>query len=286
MQNTEERYNELDALRGLAVISMIAFHLCFDLAFFYHVDIPVREGLFTLWARGTAMMFLMVMGICFVISWRRRQEGRVPHFVTPRRVILSDFASEASKIVSKDGGATQCDTLLSLFLYFYLPYLRRGLLILGGGMVISFVTYLIAPGAYVKFGILHLIGVSALLQPLFVRLKFWNIVAGALWSIVGLKIVALQSSSTLLFPLGILYPGFFSLDYYPLFPWFGFVLTGMGIGSLLYAPRKEWLMRMGALQYPQSLLWIGKQALPLYFFHQPLLFIILLMILGSPLSSI
>ncbi|HLC75610.1 MAG TPA: heparan-alpha-glucosaminide N-acetyltransferase [Candidatus Peribacterales bacterium] len=246
----DQRYSELDALRGLAVISMIVFHLCFDLAFFYGMDIPVHSKLFTLWARGTAMMFLIVMGVCFVISWSRR------------------------------AAFPQHDTVF----HRYIPFLRRGLLILGGGMMISFVTYLIAPGAYVKFGILHLIGVSALIQPLFVRFKFWNVLIGAAWSIAGLKIVALQSSSTLLFPFGILYPGFFSLDYYPLFPWFGFVLTGMGIGSMLYAPREKFLERLDALPYPHMLLWMGKQALPLYFFHQPILFVILLMLLGSPLS--
>lgn len=263
----EQRYRELDLIRGLAVISMTLFHLCFDLAFFYGWNIPVREGLFVLWSRGTAMTFLMVMGICFVISWERIRRAlemeRVSHFDTPRRV----------------SGATQCDTLLTRL---YPIYLRRGLTIFMGGMIISFVTYLIAPGAYVKFGILHLIGVSALLQPLFVRFKAWNVMLGAFLSIIGIRITSMMTENPLLFPLGITYPGFFSLDYYPLFPWFGFVLTGMGLGSLLYTPRGKFLERMGSLYYPRWLLLAGQRALLLYFLHQPVLMLMLIAAFGSP----
>jgi len=165
----------------------------------------------------------------------------------------------------------------------YLKYLRRGLTIFMGGMIISLATYLIAPGAYVKFGILHLIGVSALLQPLFVRFRSANILIGAFVSIIGLKIAAMTTENPLLFPLGILYPGFFSLDYYPLFPWFGFVLTGMGLGYLLYIPeRNSLLAKIGSLPAPEWLLLAGRQALLLYFLHQPLLLTALFFLLGSP----
>lgn len=153
-----------------------------------------------------------------------------------------------------------------------------------GGMIISLATYLIAPGAYVKFGILHLIGISALLQPLFVRFGMWNVGIGALWTIVGLRISSIVSENVFLFPFGVTYPGFFSLDYYPLFPWFGFVLTGMAIGSILYTtPRKEFLQRLGRLPYPPFLLWSGRQALILYFVHQPILLLVLVMLFGKPL---
>ena len=185
------------------------------------------------------MTFLMVMGICFVISWERTSS--------------------------------------------YQKYFYRGLTIFMGGMIISLATYLIAPGAYVKFGILHLIGVSALLQPLFVRFRSANILIGAFVSIIGLKIAAMTTENPLLFPLGILYPGFFSLDYYPLFPWFGFVLTGMGLGYLLYIPeRNSLLAKIGSLPAPEWLLLAGRQALLLYFLHQPLLLTALFFLLGSP----
>jgi len=93
----------------------------------------------------------------------------------------------------------------------------------------------------------------------------------------------MTTENPLLFPLGILYPGFFSLDYYPLFPWFGFVLTGMGLGYLLYIPeRNSLLAKIGSLPAPEWLLLAGRQALLLYFLHQPLLLTALFFLLGSP----
>ena len=271
----EERYRELDLLRGLAVLSMILFHLCFDLAFFYGWNIPVREGAFILWSRGTAMTFLMVMGMCFVISWERTL--RNPGAETPS-LLHDDSTALENMIVKKIDRAS---------LRSYQKYLYRGLTIFMGGMIISLATYLIAPGAYIKFGILHLIGVSALLQPLFVRFRSMNVLIGAAVSTIGLKGMAMTTENPLLFPFGIVYPGFFSLDYYPLFPWFGFVLTGMGLGYLLYIPvRNPLLAKIGSFPAPQWLLLAGRRALPLYFLHQPVLLLVLWLLLGSPLQNL
>ncbi len=276
MPNFEERYRELDALRGIAVISMILFHLCFDLAFFYGWNIPIRGEFFEMWSRGTAMMFLLVMGICFTISWSRRAS------TAPRDVILSE--AERPEGVKRSRRASWGFAQHDVFFRAYIYYFRRGFLILGGGMVISVATYLLAPGAYVKFGILHLIGVSALLQPLFVRFGIWNVAIGALWTLIGLKISSIVSENVFLFPFGVTYPGFFSLDYYPLFPWFGFVLTGMAVGSMLYVPsRKKLMERLGSVPFPQFLLWSGRQALILYFVHQPIILLVLAMLFGKPL---
>jgi uncharacterized membrane protein len=264
---SEDRFPELDALRGLAVLSMIAYHFCFDLAFFYGWDIPVREGWYSLWARGTAMMFLMVMGICFVISWERSE---------------SRMRNQESERVHK----THCSKILiyySRFLAMYPKYIRRGVTIFLGGMIITIATFFLTPGAAVKFGILHLIGVSALLQPLFVRFGLWNAVIGIAWTAVGIRITSLRTESILLFPLGIPYTGFFSLDYYPLFPWFGTVLMGMAMGSLFYVPgRLSTFQRLDCLPYPPALLWTGKRALFLYFVHQPIILSALSWFIGVP----
>ena len=281
---SNQRFPELDFFRGLAVASMILYHLCFDLAFFYGWDIPVREEIFSVWARGTAMIFLGVMGVCFTISWSRRAS------TPPRDVILSEAerpeGAERSRRVSRGracaepGRSAQHDVFWSAYTY----YFYRGLIIFLGGMIIYFVTYLIAPGAAVKFGILHLIGVSAMLQPLLERFGIWNAVIGIAWTAVGIKLTALSTQSVFLFPFGIIYPEFYSLDYYPLFPWFGTVLMGMAIGHIFYVPkRSRSCEQFGALPYPRIMLWMGRRALPLYFVHQPLLFVILVMLLGMPI---
>ncbi len=239
------RYSELDLLRGLAVLSMIGYHLCFDLAYFHGVNIPIDSLPFSLWAKGTAGMFLGVIGICFTISWSRR------------------------------GKACLAPTRWGM----YLPYLRRGTKILLGGLLISLVTYFVTPDAFIRFGILHLIGVSAFIQPAFVRLGKWNALIGLVIILVSIYLRTLPSFPYL--PYLLSSPAFASLDYYPLLPWFGVVLIGMAIGMHLYVPTRKW----SGLPVPghpyTTITTIGRHALLIYFLHQP--FLLLLLYLLFPL---
>ena len=241
MYGTRERYRELDALRGIAVLCIIAYHFFFDLAYFYGYDIPIYTGAWKLFARGTGVLFLLVVGICFMISWERTMKEK--------RIIKT---------------------------------LKRGMIIFSGGMIISAVTWIIAPHSFVKFGILHLIGISALLQPIFSVFKKWNAVIGLLFVIVGISFTKKTVNSLLLFPFGLEYPGMQSLDYYPLFPWFGVILLGMALGQWLYRPmRHRVLTSLGSLAYPLPLLWCGRRALLLYFFHQPVILLFLRFLIYS-----
>ena len=242
MCGTLERYRELDALRGIAVLCMITYHFFFDLAYFYGYDIEVFTGAWKLFAHGTGAFFLLAVGICFVISWERT--------IKEDRIVKT---------------------------------LKRGMIIFAGGMIISAVTWIGAPHSFVKFGILHLIGISALLQPIFHVLKKWNAVIGLLFVILGISFTRKTGESLLLFPFGFEYPGMQSLDYYPLFPWFGVILLGMALGEWFYRPvRHHALMFLGSLAYPSWLLWCGRHAFILYFIHQPVLLLLLNFILGFP----
>ena len=239
--NTEKRFPELDALRGIAVLMMIIYHIAYDLAFFYEWDIPVKSGSWQLLQLIIGTLFLMLVGICFTISWER-SAGR------------------------------------------YEKYFRRGLIIFSGGLLVSLFTAFLTPAAFVKFGILHLIGISAFLQPFFAPLKKWNGILGILIIILGHNFTTGTVDSQYLFPLGFMYPGFQSLDYYPLLPWFGVILIGMAIGNLLYVPRRRLtLQKLDIIPYPRWLLATGKNALTLYFFHQPVILITLAALFASPL---
>ncbi len=229
----EHRYPELDALRGIAVWMMVLYHLLFDLAYFYGVQIPIYDGGWRIFARAAASLFLLLVGICFVISWNR----------APQR-----------------GAPTT-----------YGKYLRRGLLIFAGGMVISLATYLIAGDMYVRFGALHLIGFSTLLLPFFTPLKKWN-------ALLGLFIITFTPSHFHTFTP--------SLDYFPLLPWSGVILVGMALGSILYAPSQQpILQKFDHVPYPRSLLWSGRRSLWIYFVHQPVLLLLLSVALGLPIPD-
>jgi uncharacterized membrane protein len=229
------RYPELDALRGIAVICMIVYHFLFDLSYFYDIDIPVRFGLWKFFAQSTASLFLLLVGICFVISWHK----------------------------------TPCEK-------HWKKAIRRAVPIISGGMVISLFTWFVTPHAFIKFGILHLIGISALLQPLFLHFRCWNLLIGSGIFFMGMVLNDQTTNLHWLFPIGIPYLGFQSLDYYPILPWFGMILIGMGLAYHLYIPKSRLLLQyLSSIRYPSWLIGCGKNALLLYFLHQPVLLLLL-----------
>ncbi|MCB0064880.1 MAG: DUF1624 domain-containing protein, partial [Caldilineaceae bacterium] len=68
------------------------------------------------------------------------------------------------------------------------------------------------------------------------------------------------------------------LDYFPLVPWFGIVLLGIGVGNLLYdhSRRTFVLPDLSNVTVVQWLQRLGRNSLLIYLLHQPLLFVLLL----------
>ena len=150
----------------------------------------------------------------------------------------------------------------------YKKYLKRGLGVIACGMLVSAVTYGFEPETYVRFGILHLIGVSILLLPFFARFKEWNALLGLGFG-SGLGFGTAKTS--LLIPLGIPPQNFMSVDYFPLIPWFGIVLIGYAIGLQVYAKRQPALLLTTHYSLLTRMAWPGRHALLIYLLHQPLL---------------
>jgi uncharacterized membrane protein len=115
-------------------------------------------------------------------------------------------------------------------------FLLRGLKIFAWGMGITLLTWLIAPDAYVRFGILHFFGIAFILAPFFIRFRYMNLILGA--ALMALGIYLLEQRILVDFPwllwLGLIPRGFSTLDYWPLLPWFGLFLVGMFFGKILY----------------------------------------------------
>ncbi len=240
------RYWEIDLARGVAVVTMIIFHSAFDLNFFGILPLDVSGGFLWLLARLTASTFIFLVGLSFTISYARAR----------RRLTARGLA---------------------------LRYVRRGLAIFGCGMVITGVTWLFLPSVCIVFGILHFIGLSILLAPLFVRLDASRLIVASVACFIAGYAVTLVNGPWPLLWLGIRPASFASLDYVPLFPWFGIVLAGMACGHTLY-PEGERGFRLvdpgPAVLRPFSFL--GRHSLLIYFLHQPvILFMIAVLAPGA-----
>jgi len=151
-------------------------------------------------------------------------------------------------------------------------FLRRGMIVFGGGLLVTLVTLIFFPRVFIYFGILHFIGVSILLSIPLITKKYFNL-------ILGIALLLLQANFNL-FSLEIPYTiwlgletPFATIDFFPIIPWFAAVLFGIFVGNTLYAngARK---FRIGEYKSRASdfMQLLGRNSLLIYFVHQPVLF--------------
>lgn len=157
---------------------------------------------------------------------------------------------------------------------------RRGVLVFGCGMLITLVTFgmyrmgMAASDVVVKFGVLHLLGICMMLYPLLKKLPTTalSVFAAAIVAI-GYAIQGMRFSVRWLFPLGFVYPGFTSSDFFPLLPQLGWFLLGIVIGRTLYHEKRTLLP--GTAQdffLFRFFQWCGRQSLWIYLLHQPVVY--------------
>jgi uncharacterized membrane protein len=238
------RYWEIDFARGIAILMMVLFHTLFDLYYLGVYQAEVYSGFWRYFAFATAALFLLIVGISLTIS--------------RARVSLTKSGYQLA-----------------------LKFVYRGAGIFLLGLVVTFFTWLFLPENFIIFGILHLIGVSVMLSPLFFRFKKWNIALGFLFLAIGF-LFATYSGSVWLLPLGIHPAAFSSVDYEPIFPWAGVVLIGMGLGELFYpgGVRGFALPTIPAF-IVRPLGFLGRHSLIIYLVHQPIILFIIAMVTGA-----
>lgn len=153
---------------------------------------------------------------------------------------------------------------------------KRGFKVLLYGMGITVVTYIVMKEEYVRFGILHFLGVSMILSPIFFRLPRWT-----LWSLAGSSALLgfwfkeLVLKTSLLLPFGLMYDGFKSIDYYPLFPYLAATFAGILAYKQFYAQRLERKARFSFRLNSKVIQWVSRKSLGIYLVHQPILLLII-----------
>ena len=166
--------------------------------------------------------------------------------------------------------------------------LRRGLLLVGCGAAITLVTGWVMPSQRILYGVLNLLGLSALLliplDKVFRKIPAWAGLGGALLLFAltknvsrgslgfeGLVLCRLPSwlyATDLLAVVGFPSPSFWSTDYFPLLPWFFLFCAGYFLWSLLdKSPRAKALLQPGL----RPLSFLGRHSLVIYLIHQPAL---------------
>ncbi|HET9928923.1 MAG TPA: heparan-alpha-glucosaminide N-acetyltransferase [Rubrobacter sp.] len=233
-----DRFWEVDAARGVAIIMMIVYHTTYDLDTLGGYDVQSTPGFWALFADLTAGLFLFLVGVSLAISRARTS-------LTGWRL--------------------------------FGKYLARGARILAYAAVLTVVFLALGMGV-VAFGILHLIGISIILAYPFLRLRLTNLVLGTLIFLAGQYILAqdLGSQSIWLLPFGVVPEGVIMPDYRPLLPWFGVVLIGLFFGNVVYGGgRRPAVLGDKAPMLARPLLPPGRNSLFVYLIHQPIIIALL-----------
>ncbi len=250
-RTSSERFWELDAIRGIAIILMIVYHLVFDLNYFglYTTDLDTPPVLLFLYPISAA--FLLLVGISLTVSYSRAQQK------------LSQTQLKVK-------------------------FLKRGISVFGLGLLITLVTWVYPHDGYIVFGVLHCIGLSILLAYPLIRFRNFPLILGVLCIILGITLrVAVIVDFPWLLWLGFVPSGFYTLDYFPLLPWFGVVLIGIFLGNSLYQnnTRKVTFNYHSQFILSRGLCFLGRHSLIIYLLHQllivGLLYVLHLLINGS-----
>ncbi|WP_119396423.1 heparan-alpha-glucosaminide N-acetyltransferase [Salinibius halmophilus] len=222
---TRQRRQDLDALRGIAIVLMAIFHFCFNLSVYQYFTMDLANQWPWRWFRYVIVfMFIGLVGVGLGMTHKRGINV----------VKFSDWMAR----------------------------------LLGGALVITVSTAFMFPGAWVYFGILHVIALSGLLA-----LPFAN--KPRLAFVVALIIFAATAIWTDLMRMSWFYQWIAPILELPrstqdiayLFPWLGVMLLGITFAHNL--PKREMLPSWAA---PAWLRFLGRHSLVVYLVHQIPLF--------------
>lgn len=235
MTPQKNRIWELDALRGICILGMMVVHFVFDLNEFARLGLTM-PGWFDFCQRYGHILFILISGICATLASRS---------------------------------------------------FRRGVIVFCAGLLVTGVTLFMVcvlkfnRSLSIFFGILHLLGICMMLFPLFKKLPVWALaVLGAGFVTLGVWLAALEpvavsfpsAQGLLLGAIGIRPAGFYSGDYFPIFPNLGWFLLGAVLGRTAYRRRESLLPKVNADFFLLRFFrFCGRHSLWIYLLHQPVL---------------
>lgn len=234
------RVGLLDEIRGFAILCMVVYHAMYDLKYIVGLDVPIFfEGWFNVIRDIFAGAFIFISGTVCRYSSNNLKRG------------------------------VQC-FFIGMVMTFVLPFFTGGTIL---------------------FGILHFMGISMMIFGLsekvldklpalvgiilcvFLFMFTMNVQHGyfGFGGFLQLGIPSAAYNAGVLFPFGIYGAGFYSSDYFPLFPWLFVFIAGSYFG--IYAKKGV----LPKFFYPTHVRWlatVGKYTIWIYILHQPILYFI------------
>ena len=230
------RFWEIDFFRGIAIILMIFYHIFFDIYFFDLVNFDIHTLSFELFLYPIGTIFLLLVGISLTLSYNR-----------------SKIEVSKKQLIKK--------------------FFLRGFKVFLLGLIITIVTFFILGDRFIIFGVLHCIGLSIIFSIPFIRYRFSNLFLGLIFVLFGIILKNYTFDFSYLLVFGFRPVNFSTVDFFPIFPWFGVVLIGISLGNFLYPSYKRRfnIPDLSNFKPVKFLGFLGKNSLLIYFLHQPII---------------
>ena len=225
-----QRFDRLDALRGVAIVWMAVFHLCFDLNL-HGLMAPqnfYRDPFWTQQRTCIVSLFLFCAGLAQAVMMLAEAGG--PLF--PRR------------------------------------FWRRWAQVAACALAVSVGSAVVFPGSWIGFGVLHGIAVMLILTRLSSPLGAWLWPLGALAIALPRFVQHPFFNQPFTHWTGLVTQKPITEDWVPVLPWLGVMLWGLAAGQWLWLHRRAWSAGpVPRALAPLALL--GRWSLSFYMLHQP-----------------
>lgn len=241
------RYELLDSIRGLVLVSMILYHACWDLVYMFGNNWSwyQKTGAY-LWQQSICQTFILLSGFCWSLGKKPAKRGLI--------VFLS-------------GAVVSLATIL------FLPENRvvfGVLTLIGSCMLLMVLLHKIMRKVPCYLGL-----ATCILLFLFTKKINYGYLGLKHFFIIELP-DGLYKGSVMTF-LGFTSPDFYSTDYFSLFPWFFLFLSGYFFYRVLYKAENGKILDKYFTRGFNPLSFLGKHSLIIYMLHQPVIYGILLL---------
>jgi len=240
--NSSNRYEFLDILRGITLISMILYHSIWNIAnIFSNTSAWFSSDIFYIWQQSICQCFILLSGFCYCLGKKHIKRG-----VT---VFLCGMIVTAVTLIFMPENA---------IIFGILTFL-------GSAMLISAVLERFLKKINPLFGIIFFIF-------LFIATKSIN--SGY---ILFFKLPKFLYRGYIATFLGFCDPTFRSADYFSVFPWIFLYFSGFSLFGFMKKKNKLDMLKTRKIPL---LSFMGRHSLEIYMLHQPIIFLILYLILG------
>ncbi|MGL5972867.1 MAG: heparan-alpha-glucosaminide N-acetyltransferase [Oscillospiraceae bacterium] len=240
------RVNFLDNLRAISLLSMILYHLVYDLHYIFNINIPWDATINYIWQQATSWTFILISGASVKYSKNGYKRATQIFCIGMSITFITYFFMRSQVIYFGILHFIGISMFILTFFKKFFNKINKYLL-----FVISFSLFTLSKGIYNGF-------LGFLDTPLFyLPRQFFQ--------------------STYLFMFGLPNKNFISSDYFPIIPWIFLYFTGYFLWQIIDTS----IINNKILNFENKFIaFIGKNSLILYILHQPIIYGLLLLILN------